>query len=85
MAKVLFSLQWFILIPVEHFGWPDHSPPPFEYIEPILESIHTHLSSSEKATAVLHCKGTNFTNEIVNGNSWERPVRDDSCFLSYYI
>jgi hypothetical protein len=42
---------------VEHFGWPDHHPPPFEYIDPILSSIHTHLSGNEKATAVLHCKG----------------------------
>jgi len=42
---------------VEHFGWPDHHPPPFEYIQPLLESIHSHLESSEKATAVLHCKG----------------------------
>jgi protein-tyrosine phosphatase len=42
---------------VEHFGWPDHHPPPFEYIEPLLESIHNHRKSNEKATAVLHCKG----------------------------
>ena len=42
---------------VEHFGWPDHHPPPFEYIQPILESIDAHLSSNEKAVAVLHCKG----------------------------
>ena len=46
-----------MLIIVEHFGWPDHHPPPFEYIDPILNSIHTHLSDNEKATAVLHCKG----------------------------
>jgi hypothetical protein len=42
---------------VEHFGWPDHHPPPFEYIELILSSIHAHLISDEKATAVIHCKG----------------------------
>jgi len=42
---------------VEHFGWPDHHPPPFEYIDPLLTSIHDFLTADEKATAVLHCKG----------------------------
>ena len=51
------ELQKSRLIVVEHFGWPDHNPPPFEYIDPILSSIHAHLSDNEKATAVLHCKG----------------------------
>jgi hypothetical protein len=41
---------------VEHYGWPDHHPPPFEYLGPLLKSIHAHLSLNEKATAVLHCK-----------------------------
>lgn len=54
----LYTVKVFIV--VEHFGWPDHYPPPFEFIQPILTSIHAHLSSDEKAIAVLHCKGINF-------------------------
>jgi len=50
-------LRLILFCVVEHFGWPDHHPPPFEYIEPILTSIHNHLTSNDKATAVLHCKG----------------------------
>ena len=45
------------IILVEHFGWPDHHPPPFEYMDPLLTSMHNFLIADEKATAVLHCKG----------------------------
>ena len=56
LLSILSCLR--LLSVVEHFGWPDHHPPPFEYIQPLLTSIHNHLLSSDQATAILHCKGT---------------------------
>lgn len=69
---------------VEHFGWPDHHPPPFEYIKPLLDSIHTHLKSNERATAVLHCKGSHPRLWKRADGSRKRKIRDDcSELLSY--
>jgi hypothetical protein len=68
---------------VEHLGWPDHYPPPFEYMEPILTSIHTHLCSNEKATAVLHCKGMDSLVGMLIG-SWERTFGNYCGFIFGY-
>jgi len=62
---------------VSHSGWPDHHPPPFEYMGPILASIHKHLSSNPKATAVLHCKagkgrsGTIAVSYLITYSNWD--------------
>ncbi|OLL23317.1 Phosphatidylinositol 3,4,5-trisphosphate 3-phosphatase and dual-specificity protein phosphatase PTEN [Neolecta irregularis DAH-3] len=41
---------------VSHFQWPDHYPPPFALIHPLVTEIHSHIASSKEAIAVLHCK-----------------------------
>ncbi|GAO52425.1 hypothetical protein G7K_6503-t1 [Saitoella complicata NRRL Y-17804] len=41
---------------VWHHPFVDHHPPPFSLLPAIVESLHTHLDSSEKNVAVLHCK-----------------------------
>lgn len=41
---------------VEHFGFPDHHPPPFEMLPAIVSSIDSYLSMDQNKVAVLHCK-----------------------------
>ncbi|QLQ79656.1 hypothetical protein HG537_0C03040 [Torulaspora globosa] len=38
------------------YGWMDHCPPPFLLLQRIVDEIHQHLSRSQSAVAVLHCR-----------------------------
>lgn len=41
---------------IEHFGFPDHNPPPFGMLPKIAYSIEKYLASGGDKVAVLHCK-----------------------------
>lgn len=38
------------------YGWMDHCPPPFLLLQRIVDEMHQHLSRSQSAVAVLHCR-----------------------------
>lgn len=41
---------------VYRYGWMDHCPPPFLLLQRIVDEMHMHLSRSQSAVAVLHCR-----------------------------
>lgn len=38
------------------YGWMDHCPPPFLLLQMIVDDMYQHLSRSQSAVVVLHCR-----------------------------
>lgn len=41
---------------IKRYGWLDHSPPPFLFMQEVLDDIHQYLSESSSNVVLLHCK-----------------------------
>lgn len=64
---------------IHHFPWPDHHPPPFAHIPPMMASMRNWLSGNGKGkrVAVVHCKagkgrsGTVACSYLVSEQGWK--------------
>ncbi|KAI9843428.1 MAG: hypothetical protein M1838_002621, partial [Thelocarpon superellum] len=41
---------------IRHYPWPDHHPPPFALIPPIMASMRNWLMEDKQRVVVVHCK-----------------------------
>ncbi|KAK2745717.1 Telomerase protein component 1 [Myotisia sp. PD_48] len=62
---------------IHHFPWPDHHPPPFALIPPLMASMRNWLNGGEKRVAVVHCKagkgrsGTAACSFLISERDWK--------------
>lgn len=63
---------------IHHFPWPDHHPPPFAIIPPLMASMRNWLMEGDRRVAVVHCKagkgrsGTVTTAYLISQEGWDK-------------
>lgn len=61
---------------INHYPWPDHHPPPFGLVPPIMGSMKAWLQGGEGRVVVVHCKagkgrsGTSAISYLISEEGW---------------